>query len=97
MAFSRTKYMALMKNFIPSFFLFVFLFAAGCGDKSPEFIDTPGKDDPNYEYELVQIETDMGDILIWLYFQTPLHQTNFIKLAKGSIKDQVRDFWPLIY
>lgn len=79
--------MTFTKKFIPVFFLSLFLFVAGCGEKSAEFIDTPGKDDPAYEYELVQIETDMGDILIWLYFQTPLHQTNFLKLAKEGFYD----------
>ncbi|MCL4142534.1 UNVERIFIED_CONTAM: hypothetical protein GTU68_054452 [Idotea baltica] len=29
----------------------------------------------------------MGDMLIWLYFQTPLHQTNFLKLAKEGFYD----------
>lgn len=50
--------------------------------KSDELIETPGKSDPSYVYELVNIETDFGDMLIWLYYQTPLHRENFLKLTK---------------
>jgi cyclophilin family peptidyl-prolyl cis-trans isomerase len=34
------------------------------------------------KYELVQIETSFGNILIWLYDQTPKHKANFLKLTK---------------
>ena len=34
------------------------------------------------KYELVQITTKFGDILIWTYNETPKHQANFLKLAK---------------
>lgn len=34
------------------------------------------------KYELVQITTKFGDILIWAYNETPKHRDNFIKLAK---------------
>ncbi|MBT3302478.1 MAG: peptidylprolyl isomerase [Bacteroidetes bacterium] len=34
------------------------------------------------QFELVQISTDFGDIVIWLYDQTPIHKSNFLKLAK---------------
>ncbi|MBC8344320.1 MAG: peptidylprolyl isomerase [Bacteroidetes bacterium] len=37
---------------------------------------------PAKQYELVQINTDFGDILIWLYDQTPKHKENFLKLTK---------------
>ena len=35
-------------------------------------------------YEIVQIETSFGNILIWLYDQTPKHKKNFLKLAKSG-------------
>jgi cyclophilin family peptidyl-prolyl cis-trans isomerase len=34
------------------------------------------------KYELVQIETKFGNILIWLYDKTPKHKSNFLKLTK---------------
>jgi cyclophilin family peptidyl-prolyl cis-trans isomerase len=33
-------------------------------------------------YELVQISTKFGNILIWLYDETPKHKANFLKLTK---------------
>ena len=35
-------------------------------------------------YELIQLDTDFGTIIIWLYDQTPKHKENFLKLAKDS-------------
>jgi cyclophilin family peptidyl-prolyl cis-trans isomerase len=34
------------------------------------------------KHELVQIKTEFGDILIWLYDATPKHKANFLKLTK---------------
>ena len=34
--------------------------------------------------ELVKIRTDYGDILVYLYDQTPQHKANFLKLAKSG-------------
>jgi peptidyl-prolyl cis-trans isomerase B (cyclophilin B) len=33
-------------------------------------------------YELVKLETSMGNILMWLYNRTPNHKQNFFKLVK---------------
>ncbi|MFC2114588.1 peptidylprolyl isomerase [Bacteroidota bacterium] len=33
-------------------------------------------------HELVEIQTDYGNMLLWLYYQTPLHRANFLKLTK---------------
>ena len=35
------------------------------------------------------IETDMGNMKVWLYDSTPLHKENFIKLAKESYYDSL--------
>lgn len=40
-------------------------------------------------YELVNITTDFGDILLWPYMQTPLHQANFLKLTKEGFYDSL--------
>jgi cyclophilin family peptidyl-prolyl cis-trans isomerase len=46
-----------------------------------------GSVEVNYYHELVRIETDFGNILIWLYDQTPLHKANFLKLTKDGFYD----------
>ncbi len=38
-------------------------------------------------YELVSLETDYGDIVMWLYNQTPLHKANFLRLVKAGFYD----------
>lgn len=37
---------------------------------------------PEKTYPIGQIKTDMGDILIWLYDETPKHKAAFIELAE---------------
>lgn len=36
----------------------------------------------SYDRKLVKIETNMGDIVVELYNETPLHRDNFLRLAK---------------
>lgn len=38
-------------------------------------------------FEVVQIETSLGNILIWLYNETPKHKANFLKLVKNGFYD----------
>ena len=38
-------------------------------------------------YQVGQIKTDLGEILIWLYDETPNHKANFIKLANENYWD----------
>jgi cyclophilin family peptidyl-prolyl cis-trans isomerase len=40
-------------------------------------------------YELPLIHTDFGNILIWLYTQTPLHKANFLSLTKSTFYDSL--------
>ena len=40
-------------------------------------------------YKLAKIETDFGNMLIWLYPQTPLHRANFIKLVSEQFYDSL--------
>ncbi|MEM7370950.1 MAG: peptidylprolyl isomerase [Bacteroidota bacterium] len=61
------------------------LIVSGC--KKSEFIDTPGTDDPTFQYELVEMETNYGNVVIWLYYQTPLHRDNFLKLTNEGFYD----------
>ena len=38
-------------------------------------------------YDIGQIKTEKGEVLIWLYDQTPKHKENFIKLANAGYWD----------
>lgn len=38
-------------------------------------------------YDVGQIKTDKGELLIWLYDETPNHKANFIKLANAGYWD----------
>ena len=40
-------------------------------------------------YPVGQIKTNMGEILIWLYDETPNHKTSFMKLAKENYWDSL--------
>jgi len=44
---------------------------------------------PETQYEVGQIKTSQGDLLIWLYDETPNHKANFIKLAKAGYWDSL--------
>jgi len=39
------------------------------------------------KYEVIKMQTNKGDIYIWLYDETPLHRDNFKKLAKSKFYD----------
>jgi cyclophilin family peptidyl-prolyl cis-trans isomerase len=40
-------------------------------------------------YQLVKIETDYGNMILWLYTQTPLHRANFLNLAGLHLYDSL--------
>jgi cyclophilin family peptidyl-prolyl cis-trans isomerase len=40
-------------------------------------------------YKLVKIETDFGNMIIWLYNETPLHRDNFLKLTSDHFYDSL--------
>ena len=42
---------------------------------------------PEKTYPVGQIKTDKGDVLFWLYDETPTHKASFIKLAKAGYWD----------
>ncbi len=41
------------------------------------------------KYEVAQIKTEYGEILIWLYDETPKHKASFIQLAKAGYWDSL--------
>jgi peptidyl-prolyl cis-trans isomerase B (cyclophilin B) len=42
---------------------------------------------PKQTYPIGQIKTDMGEILFWMYDETPNHKQSFIKLANANYWD----------
>jgi cyclophilin family peptidyl-prolyl cis-trans isomerase len=52
--------------------IFIFLFMNAC-DKE--------------KVEIVKITTEKGEILLWLYDETPVHKENFVKLTKEGFYD----------
>ncbi len=41
------------------------------------------------KYEIAQIKTTYGEILVWLYNETPKHKASFIQLAKANYWDSL--------
>ena len=41
------------------------------------------------KYEVVKVETDFGDFMIWLYDVTPLHKQNFLDLTNQGFYDSL--------
>jgi len=59
--------------------LVIFLATLSCTDSKNE-IET---------YPIGQIKTPKGEMLFWLYEETPLHKQSFIKLAEGNYWDSL--------
>ncbi|MGI9552994.1 MAG: peptidylprolyl isomerase [Aurantibacter sp.] len=45
--------------------------------------------DAQKSYEIGQIKTPKGEILVWLYEETPKHKTSFMQLAKAGYWDSL--------
>jgi cyclophilin family peptidyl-prolyl cis-trans isomerase len=41
------------------------------------------------KYEVVKVETDFGNFMIWLYEETPLHKENFLNLTNTGFYDSL--------
>src|SRR5687767_5251365 len=41
------------------------------------------------KYEVIKIQTNFGNIAIWLYDKTPKHKSNFLKLTKDGFYDSL--------
>jgi peptidyl-prolyl cis-trans isomerase B (cyclophilin B) len=57
-------------------FTFLGLLLLACSPKKEEKL-----------YQVGQIKTDMGEVLFWLYDETPRHRQSFIKLAESGYWD----------
>ena len=58
------------------FFLFTALFFASCSQDTKT-------------HSIGQIKTDKGEILFWLYDETPKHKESFLKLARANYWDSL--------
>lgn len=77
-----------------------FMFLWGCkkednNDTVPAPVPTPVPADVAPRFEIVEISTDWGNIHIWLHKNTPLHRTNFLKLADSGFYNNTT-FHPVI-
>lgn len=63
-------------------------FSAGCmaSSQQPTEMATPNYDSKD---ALVELKTNMGDIVVELYNDTPLHRDNFLKLVEDGFYDGV--------
>jgi cyclophilin family peptidyl-prolyl cis-trans isomerase len=74
---SRYKFLLL-----PS--LFIALFIISCKEDDEKEPVTPP-----VEYDVVKLETDFGDLMIWLYNETPNHRQNFMTLVSSGFYDSL--------
>ncbi len=73
-----------MKKLIPILsLLFISLLVTNACSKDE---DKDG-DSESTKYEIIKMQTNQGDIYLWLYDETPIHRDNFKKLANNSFYD----------
>jgi len=68
-----------------AFLITLLVFFVACKKDEP---DPEPEPDPT-KYEVVKVETDFGDFLIWLYDETPLHKENFLALTSQGFYDSL--------
>ncbi len=80
-----------MKRLLSSllFITFVVLIATNCKKDDVSDANENPKVQDTIKYEVVNIQTDYGDILIWLYDETPLHKQNFDSLVNVGFFDSL--------
>jgi cyclophilin family peptidyl-prolyl cis-trans isomerase len=65
------------------FFLTLSFLVISCKKKSEDPVNN------DTVYQLVKIETAYGNMILWLYTETPLHRTNFLNLASQHLYDSL--------
>ncbi|MCR4659474.1 MAG: peptidylprolyl isomerase [Bacteroidales bacterium] len=66
---------------------FLMIFFASIGVLSAQTADSQRTNPSAATY--VKIETSYGDMVVWLYADTPLHRDNFLKLAEEGFYDSL--------
>lgn len=74
--------------------LFLFALMMGCmaanaQNEKTDNMENAKADDKNMVEPIVEIKTTLGDIVVKLYNDTPLHRDNFLKLVKDGYYDGV--------
>ena len=72
-----------MKKWLLSLLIVSAVFS-GCKDEDANDDPTPQQEEKEF---VVSMQTDFGEMLIWLYKGTPLHRENFLKLASEGFYD----------
>jgi cyclophilin family peptidyl-prolyl cis-trans isomerase len=70
------------KRILLLLFSFLLLLQGCKKDKTPDPVI------PEQKEQIIEIKTSFGDMYVWLYKETPLHRTNFLKLAGEGFYDQ---------
>lgn len=81
-----------MKKLLTFLLLFVFGIAGACSQTDSKQSSTSSSDNMETTAEkgtLVELKTTLGDIVVELYNDTPLHRDNFLKLVKEGYYDEV--------
>ncbi|PSK90145.1 peptidylprolyl isomerase [Taibaiella chishuiensis] len=63
----------------------VLLFQSCLKDNSPPLVPDPPV--TGQKEKVIEIQTDFGNMYVWLYKETPLHRENFLKLAGQQFYD----------
>lgn len=86
-----------MKKIALSFMIFIAMVATSCSknaEAQTSAIEKPNKQTMNISVEnipgpVVEIKTTLGDIVVKLYNDTPLHRDNFLKLVEDGFYENV--------
>jgi len=76
--------MAYINRIFLPILLTIVVIAISCKKDDENELETPAT-----EYEVVNVETDFGNFMIWLYDATPLHKNNFLTLSKQGFYDSL--------
>ncbi|MBC8488680.1 MAG: peptidylprolyl isomerase, partial [Bacteroidetes bacterium] len=77
--------MRIFKNLLFIFVVIAIVIISCKKDDDEKTEDPP----PPALYEVVKIETEFGDLMMWLYNETPLHKENFINLTEQGFYDSL--------
>ena len=72
-------------KFLTGLFIVFSILAVSCDKKDKEEENPPAPT----KYEVVKVNTDFGDFMIWLYDTTTLHKQNFLTLTKNGFYDNL--------
>lgn len=76
---------------IISVLVLLFIVMVSACSKDDNSVDNPDNNpvDTAQKYDTYKIQTNYGDILIWLYDETPLHKHNFDSLTEAGFYDDL--------